>query len=48
MALISASGAQAHDAAMRQLQGGAAAFIRQAADKLYALQAGAAACIDYP
>lgn len=48
MALIAAQGEQAHQAAMRQLSGGASSFIRQAADKLYAIQAGAAACIDYP
>jgi tRNA modification GTPase len=33
---------------MRQMEGGAATFIRQASDDLYALQAGLAACIDYP
>lgn len=48
MGLIAAQGDKAHQAAMRQLQGGASAFIRQAADELYAIQAGAAACIDYP
>lgn len=48
MALIAARGEQARQAAMRQLEGGASAFIREAADELYALQAGAAACIDYP
>ena len=48
MSLIAAQGEQSHRAAMRQLQGGASAFIRQAADELYALQAGVAACIDYP
>lgn len=48
MALIAAQGEQAHQAAMRQLSGGASSFIRQAADELYAIQAGAAACIDYP
>lgn len=48
MELIAAQGDKAHQAAMRQLQGGASAFIRQAADELYAIQAGAAACIDYP
>ncbi|MGN1370556.1 MAG: tRNA uridine-5-carboxymethylaminomethyl(34) synthesis GTPase MnmE [Aristaeellaceae bacterium] len=48
MALIAAQGDQAHRAAMRQLQGGASSFIRKAADALYELQAGVAACIDYP
>ena len=48
MSLIAAQGDRAHQAAMNQLQGGASSFIRQAADELYAIQAGAAACIDYP
>lgn len=48
MGLIAAQGDRAHHAAMQQLQGGASAFIRRAADELYAIQAGAAACIDYP
>lgn len=48
MSLIAAQGDQAHRAAMRQLQGGASSFIRKAADALYELQAGVAACIDYP
>ena len=48
MALIASQGSKAHQAAMRQLEGGASGFIRQAADELYAIQAGAAACIDYP
>lgn len=48
MSLIAAQGDRAHQAAMRQLQGGASSFIREAADELYAIQAGAAACIDYP
>ncbi len=48
MALISARGEQSHQAAMRQLSGGVSAFIRKAADDLYTIQAGAAACIDYP
>ena len=48
MNLISARGEQAHRAAMRDLQGGVAAFARKAADELYAIQAGLAACIDYP
>jgi len=48
MALIAAQGEQSHRAAMRQLDGGASGFIRKAADTLYELQAGVAACIDYP
>lgn len=48
MGLIAARGEQARRAAMAQLQGGPSAFIRQAADELYGIQAGAAACIDYP
>lgn len=48
MGLIAARGESSRRAAMRQLAGGASAFIRQAADELYAIQAGVAACIDYP
>lgn len=48
MALIAAQGEQSRKAAMRQLSGGASSFIRKAADELYAIQAGVAACIDYP
>lgn len=48
MNLIAAQGEQSHRAAIRQLQGGASSFIRKAADELYAIQAGVAACIDYP
>lgn len=48
MSLISARGRQSHRAAIRQLEGGASAFIRKAADSLYEAAAGAAACIDYP
>ncbi len=48
MNLIAAQGEQAHRAAMRQLAGGASGFIRKAADALYEIQAGVAACIDYP
>lgn len=48
MALIAARGEQSRRAAMRQMEGGASAFIRKAADTLYELQAGVAACIDYP
>ena len=48
MSLIAARGEQAHRAAMRQLQGGASSFIRQAADELYSVAAGIAACVDYP
>ena len=48
MGLISAQGEQARRAALRQLEGGASSFIRQAAEELYDLQAGIAACIDFP
>ena len=48
MDLISARGEQAHRAAVRQMNGGAASFIRPLSDRLYELQAGLAACIDYP
>ena len=48
MNLISARGEQAYQAAVRQMQGGAADFVRAASDELYSLQAGLAACIDYP
>ena len=48
MRLINARDAQAHRAAVRQLEGGAASFIREAADELYRLQAGIAAAVDYP
>ena len=48
MALIRSRGEQARRAALRQLTGGTAAFVREAADRLYAIQAGLAAAIDYP
>ena len=48
MDIISARGEQEHKAAVRQLNGGASSFIRAFADELYELQAGLAACIDYP
>ncbi|MBO4470247.1 MAG: tRNA uridine-5-carboxymethylaminomethyl(34) synthesis GTPase MnmE [Clostridia bacterium] len=48
MDMISAGGEQAHKAAVRQLNGGASSFVRSFADELYGLQAGLAACIDYP
>ena len=48
MDLISARGEQAHRAAIRQMDGGVASFIRPLSDRLYELQAGLAACIDYP
>ena len=48
MSMICARGEQEHRAAVRQLNGGAAFFIREFADELYGLQAGLAACIDYP
>ncbi len=48
MSMISARGEQEHRAAVRDLEGGVTAFARKAADELYAIQAGLAACIDYP
>ncbi len=48
MSLIAAQGEQSRRAAMRQLEGGASSFIRSSADRLYEIQAGVAACIDYP
>ena len=48
MSLIAARGAQEHRAAMRDLEGGASTFVRKASEDLYAIQAGLAACIDYP
>ena len=48
MSLISARGEQEQRAAVRQLAGGTADFVREVSDELYTLQAGLAACIDYP
>ena len=48
MSLISARGEQAYQSAVRQMEGGTADFIRGVSDELYRLQAGLAACIDYP
>ena len=48
MGLIAARGEQERRAAVRQMTGGTAEFVRKASDKLYRLQAGLAACIDYP
>ena len=48
MEMITARGEQARKAAVRQLNGGASSFIRGFADELADLQAGLAACIDYP
>ena len=48
MSLISARGEQAYQSAVRQMEGGTAEFIRGVSDELYQLQAGLAACIDYP
>ena len=48
MSLIAARGEQERKAAVRQITGGTADFVRKASDELYALQAGLAACIDYP
>ena len=48
MDMIAARGEEQHRAAVRQMQGGVTAFVRAAAEELYAIQAGLAACIDYP
>ncbi len=48
MELITARGEQARRAAVRQLDGGASSFISGFSDRLADLQAGLAACIDYP
>ena len=48
ISLIAARGEQERKAAIRQMNGGTADFVRGASDKLYRLQAGLAACIDYP
>ena len=48
MSLIAARGEQERRAAVRQMTGGTASFIRKASDELYRLQAGLAACMDYP
>lgn len=47
MGLIAAQGAQAHAAAIRQLEGGASSFITTIAKELDAIAAGVAACVDY-
>ncbi len=48
MQLISARGEQEHRAAVRQLEGRTASYVRSVSDELYQIQAGLAACIDYP
>ena len=48
MNLISARGEQEYRSAVRQMEGETAGFIREVSDELYRLQAGLAACIDYP
>ena len=48
MQLISATGAQAAGAALRQLQGGALRFVQEAQQELIRLLAGCEAAIDYP
>ena len=48
MDMISARGEQEHKAAVRQMDGGAASFVKTYSEILYGLQAGLAACIDYP
>ncbi|MBR3333947.1 MAG: tRNA uridine-5-carboxymethylaminomethyl(34) synthesis GTPase MnmE [Clostridia bacterium] len=48
MEMITARGEQEYKAAVRQLNGGASTFISGFANELADLQAGLAACIDYP
>ena len=48
MAVISAEGARAARAAVRELQGGVSGFILSAQQELITLMSGAAAAIDYP
>ena len=48
MQLISASGKLARDAAVRQLEGGALRFVRDAQEELIRLMSGVTAAIDYP
>lgn len=48
MDVIGAQGEQAARAALRQLNGGASAFIRDAQQRLTDLLAGVAAALDYP
>ena len=48
MSLIAARGEQERRAAIQQMEGGTADFVRNASNRLYQLQAGLAACIDYP
>ncbi|MBQ3279454.1 MAG: tRNA uridine-5-carboxymethylaminomethyl(34) synthesis GTPase MnmE [Clostridia bacterium] len=48
MSLISAESREEQDAAVRQINGGAASFVKPMSDELTSLQAGLAACIDYP
>lgn len=48
MDVIAASGKKAAQVAVRQLGGGATAFIQKAQEKLYQLAAGLEAAIDYP
>ena len=48
MRLISARGEAEHRAAAREMRGGVTSFVRREADRLYEIQAGLAACVDYP
>ena len=48
MSMIAARGEQEQKAAIRELRGGVTSFVRNASDELYGIQAGLAACIDYP
>lgn len=48
MQLISATGQRAHQAALRDLRGGASAFVLEAQRQLVDILAGVAAALDYP
>ena len=48
MSMIQARSREQSQVAMRQLEGGAASFVREASASLAVLQAGIAACMDYP
>ncbi len=48
MSLISARSEAEHREAIAEMNGGVTAFVRGVSDELYQIQAGLAACIDYP
>ena len=48
MQLINASGEEAHQAALRDLQGGASSFVRSAQQELADILSGVTAALDYP